>query len=265
MTVGIIFGILFPKSPQHPISLTNIRWFTERESHILYQRVIADDPTKHPNANNVTKAELKRTLTNWKLIPHVLLTICGLSPCTTLLSYGPSLVAEWGYGRLRANAIVSIGPWCMVVLNIIWGWWADKISLRGPLVLLGGFLWWIFLLANRLEVYNTNTHTRLGLLLTAYMFSQIWHPLNGSWMALNARSAGERSITMAVLIMSANAGGIIGSQYFQESDAPLYPIGWTLITSIVSVSFFAMIWANVQYWILNRRLAKQGSNLRYRQ
>ena len=120
-------------------------------------------------------------------------------------------------------------------------------------------------MANRVEVYNPNNHTRLALLITAYMFSQIWHPVNGSWMALNARSAGERSITMAILIMSANTAGIIGSQFFQAKDAPLYPVGWTLIVSLVSVSFFCMILANLQYWILNRRLAKQGSQLRYRQ
>jgi hypothetical protein len=265
ITAGIVFGCLFPKGPQHPISLTNIRWFTERESQILVQRVVADDPTKHQDAKNVTKAELKRVLTNWRLIPHILLTIGGLSPCTTLLSYGPSLVAEWGYGQLRANAIVSIGPWCMVVLNVIWGFWADKVSIRGPLVLLGGFFWWLFLLVNRIEVFNPNVHTRLALLLTAYMFSQIWHPLNGSWMALNARSAGERSITMAILIMSANSAGIIGSQFFQASDAPLYENGWTMIVSLVSLSLFCMVLANLQYWWLNRRLAKQGSTLRYRQ
>jgi hypothetical protein len=65
--------------------------------------------------------------------------------------------------------------------------------------------------------------------------------------------------------MAANAAGIIGSQYFQASDAPLYPIGWTAIVSVVSVALVAMIWANVQYWVLNRRLAKQGSPIRYRQ
>jgi hypothetical protein len=62
---GIVFGILFPRSPGHPVSLTKIRWFSERESRILVQRVVADDPTKHQNAKNVTMAELKATLTNW--------------------------------------------------------------------------------------------------------------------------------------------------------------------------------------------------------
>ena len=42
----------------------------------------------------------------------------------------------------------------LVVLNVLVGFWADKISLRGPLVFLGGFFWWLFLLVNRLEVYN---------------------------------------------------------------------------------------------------------------
>ena len=67
------------------------------------------------------------------------------------------------------------------------------------------------------------------------------------------------------LIMAANAAGIIGSQYFQAADAPLYPIGWILIVSLVSVSFFCIIWANLQYLVLNRRLAKQGSTFRWRQ
>lgn len=82
----------------------------------------------------ITTAELKRTLTNWRLIPHVLLTLCGLSPCNTLLAYGPSLVESWGYGALKANAWVSIGPWAQVIINVCFGIIADKTGLRGPVV-----------------------------------------------------------------------------------------------------------------------------------
>lgn len=95
------------------------------------------------------------------------------------------------------------------------------------------------------------------------MIACSWHPINGSWMAMNAKSAGERSITLAIMIMSANSGGIIGSQYFRAGDAPLYEFGWTLIVAMVSVAFVCTIWANVQYWVLNRREAKKGSDLRY--
>ena len=78
-------------------------------------------------------------------------------------------------------------------------------------------------------------------------------PTNGSWMALNASTAGERSLTMAVLIMSANTAGIVGSQIFQQADRPLYRTGWTVIVSLVSLALVASVFANAQYYFLNRR------------
>jgi hypothetical protein len=77
-------------------------------------------------------------------------------------------------------------------------------------------------------------------------------------MALNARSAGERSVTMAIFVMSANLSGIIGSQLFQAADAPLYKKGWTIEVALISVALFMCIVANVQYWLLNRLQKREG-------
>lgn len=83
-------------------------------------------------------------------------------------------------------------------------------------------------------------------------------------MALNTNSAGERSITMAVLIMSANTSGIIGSQLFQQQDGPLYKTGWTAILSLVTFALVCSIIANIQYYIFNgRRLAREGLKYKY--
>lgn len=78
-------------------------------------------------------------------------------------------------------------------------------------------------------------------------------PINGSWLALNARSAGERSITMAMFIMAANTSGIIGGQLFQAKDAPRYHVGWTAILGLISGGVLFGLLANVQYRLLNRR------------
>jgi hypothetical protein len=100
-------------------------------------------------------------MTNWKLIPHILLTIAALAPATTMSSYSPSLVRSFGYERLKSNALVSIGSWAFVVTNLVWGYlgyisqlfsWkrheltgdSDKLQMRGPLVALGIFLFWVF-------------------------------------------------------------------------------------------------------------------------
>ncbi|KAF2100223.1 alternative sulfate transporter [Rhizodiscina lignyota] len=263
--VGFIFATLFPKGPSDPICLARFRYFNERESRILTLRVLQDDPTKEYSAKNITGSEIKRTLSNWRLLPHVLFTILGLAPSSTMWSYAPSIVNTFGYERLRSNALVSVGQWIQLVLNVTWGIVADRIGQRGPLVFLGMLLWWVFALACRLLIYSKDEHKRFAILTLAISCSSIWHPVNGSWMALNTRSAGERSITLAIFIMSANCSGIIGSQLFQQADAPLYRTGWTVIISLISVALLCTIWANVQYRLFNRRLDAEGKDkVRYR-
>lgn len=44
-------------------------------------------------------------------------------------SYAPTLVNSFGYERLRSNAMVSIGQWIQLVLNITWGIAAYVFSL----------------------------------------------------------------------------------------------------------------------------------------
>jgi MFS family permease len=62
VVVGVIFALLFPSSPTNPVNLLKRRYFTERESYILVQRVLRDDPSKHEKSKNVTSAELKRVV-----------------------------------------------------------------------------------------------------------------------------------------------------------------------------------------------------------
>ena len=87
---------------------------------------------------------------------------------------------------------------------------------------------------------------------------EIPDPVNTSWAALNAKSAGERSITIALMVMAANAAGIIGSQLFRENDKPLYVKGWTAILVVVTVGLVASVFANMQYFFLNRRQKRVG-------
>lgn len=58
---------------------------------------------------------------------------------------------------------------------------------------------------------------------------------------------------MALMIMSANLAGIIGSQLFREGDGPYYPKGWTAILILVTVALVMAGVANLQYFFLNRR------------
>ncbi|KGY15627.1 hypothetical protein PABG_11280 [Paracoccidioides brasiliensis Pb03] len=70
-------------------------------------------------------------------------------------------------------------------------------------------------------------HLRFAMLTLSIAFYAVHHPINGSWLAVDSRSAEERSITMAMFNMAANATGIAGSQIFRQKDRSLYVIGCT--------------------------------------
>jgi MFS family permease len=254
VVIGVIFIALVPKSTSNPVSSFGIRFFSERDAYILTQRVLLDDPSKVRAKENISKKEIKSFFTNWKLLPHIIMTIAGIAPFYALGAYAPMLVASFGYDPLQSNALVSIGSWILLVNNLIFGWVADKYGRRGPLVLLGILILWVLMIANRMMVTSRSKETRFGLLVLMTGFAAQWHPLNSSWMSMNAPTSGERSLTMAAIIMSANTAGIVGGQLFQAHDAPLYKTGWTVGVVLISVSLIAATIANVQYRLLNRRL-----------
>ncbi|KAF2086701.1 alternative sulfate transporter [Saccharata proteae CBS 121410] len=257
VSVGILFTILFPKNPAQPKSILGFRYFSERESQILRKRIVLDDPRKLQKKKWIDWSELKRALSNWTVYPHLLLTMTAVAPNSALNSYAPTLVQSFGYGRLTANALVSVGGWISLILNVSWGYLADHSGRRGPWVTGGIFFWWAFTIGNLCLIHSDNEQARYALLTLALSTDMFYHATNGSWMALNCRSAGERSITMALFIMAANCSGIIGSQLFQADDKPLYAKGWAAIVGLTSAGLFFSVVANVQYWWLNRRLRKK--------
>lgn len=56
--VSIIIASLFPGVPAKAKSLLGISYFSERELHIIRQRVLIDDPTKATGRSNITRQEL---------------------------------------------------------------------------------------------------------------------------------------------------------------------------------------------------------------
>lgn len=60
--VGLVFLLLFPRSVGLPKSLAGITYFNQRESRILVQRVLLDDPSKAEGRRKIAWAEVKRAV-----------------------------------------------------------------------------------------------------------------------------------------------------------------------------------------------------------
>ncbi|KAL6365580.1 hypothetical protein LRP88_01580 [Fusarium phalaenopsidis] len=258
LVVAVAFILFFPRSTANPVSLVGLRYFNEHEAQILTARVLRDDPTKVQARTNVSREELTAALTNWRLIGHVLTTILCLSAQASLFAFAPSIVATYGYSKLQANAMTSIGYWILLVTTVTWGWIADKWRKRGPMVLLGVVIGWALIIANRVLARTDKVDAKFAILTLIIAFSFNWHPVRASWVSLNAKSAGERSVTMTIFIMAANTSGIVSGQLFQAKDAPRYQTAWTATVALSCAGVAACIWTNFQYWWLNRSNARKG-------
>ncbi|KAI9730566.1 MAG: hypothetical protein M1834_005807 [Cirrosporium novae-zelandiae] len=255
--VGVVYNILMPKSPERPVSAFGISYFTERERQIMVLRTLRDDPSKHHRKRHITREELKNGLLNWKVYPHLCIILTTLAPTTAIWVYAPSMIKDFGFGRLKATAMNTVGLWIELITSLICGILADKTGRRGLVTLSGIVLWWGFALGVLLVTDTDDKIKKYALLVCAISVSSIWHGINGSWFSMHARTPGERSITMALFIMAANVAGIIGGEIFEASDAPHYRKGWTTIVCLNSAGVVICLYTIGQYIVLNRLYRKE--------
>ncbi|RSL56932.1 hypothetical protein CEP51_014318, partial [Fusarium floridanum] len=198
MTVlsGLVFIGLFPGLPSDPVSLFSVRFFDEREIYILQQRVLLDDPSKELKSRSVRGSTILSTLGNFQVLLHIFLAMAGLAPTTALWSYAPTIVASFGYGRLQANALVSVGQWISVFLIVVAAFAADKTGRRGLVVLFGVTCQWAFMVAFKCLPDTSSSSLKFGILTMGAATCSWWHSVNGSWLSINAPRPEDRAIRM---------------------------------------------------------------------
>ncbi|CAK7235487.1 hypothetical protein SBRCBS47491_009309 [Sporothrix bragantina] len=260
---GVVFITLFPGLPNNPVSFAGVRFFTEREQLILQQRRALDDPNSLDSAaavghRRMSLHDIIGALANPKIWLHVLLTTVGLAPSTALWSYAPTIVASFGYNRLNANAMTSVGQWVSVTLVVIGGFVADRWGRRGYFVLMAVTIEFIFTLAYKCLPDDTGRATKYAMLTLASATCSWWHAVHGSWITINSKTPAERSIRMALFIMAANCAGIVGGQLFRSDDLPYYHRGWTIAVAFMAFSVAVVLVLIGLYALANARIKKQA-------
>lgn len=93
------------------------RWnyFTERESHIIRNRVLLDDPRKARGQISISGSDIWKVLTQPRIMQHVLLTLVSMSGFQGLTQYTPSMIKSMGFSAVRANALSSVPVYCSIV------------------------------------------------------------------------------------------------------------------------------------------------------
>ena len=84
------------------------------------------------------------------------------------------------------------------------------------------------------------------------------HPATSSWTANNLAPANRRAIGLALNICIGNAGGIIGSFMYLDSEAPQYYTGFGLSLALGGTALFLVLFLELSYVWGNRRKDKMA-------
>ncbi|KAJ9148269.1 MFS general substrate transporter [Pleurostoma richardsiae] len=260
VTVSFLLVLFLPGSPDTPRPLLSpgIIRFSKHEQEVLQRRVEIDDDEKKEGARGmkIPPRLVWKTVKHYKRWPHYVSTFAVFSTWAALTTYTPSIIMSIGFNRIAANALAAVGAALALVVAFAFAFLSDKTNKRGLSVMLAQLCYLITLIV----AYSVHPHvgkwSRWGLWTAINAFAVGYHPVHNSWVQLNCRDPRERSIAIAMWVMSAISGLMVGTQYFRGGDTPFYHKGLRTMIVMVAVGiFFAMIQEAV-YFVHNRRVAQ---------
>lgn len=259
---GLIFALLIPNSPKDPCPFwKGFRMFTERESKIIRGRVLLDDPEKISSSENISLADLKDALLQWRIWLHFIFTFAFMQNTQALSTYVPSIVVSLGYSAVSANAMSSIGSWCSTVMLVLLTLLSYYINVK--FISIGFITLWqtVFTIA-LFSISNSDRNNLKFALLTCLITSgAIGHVLNCSWISINVSKPKHRSIAMALLVMAANMAGICAGQILRTNDTPKYHNAFLALSVVSIFSLLVVSCITFQYIWSNRKLEKKYPSL----
>lgn len=102
-----------------------------------------------------------------------------------------------GFDRIAANALAAVGASLALPVVFFFGYMSDRTNLRGGTVIAGHVCYIVTLIVARQLHPHVGKWSRWGLWTAVNSFAVGYHPVSNSWVQLNCREAGERSIAIA--------------------------------------------------------------------
>ncbi|KAK0371326.1 inner membrane transporter yfaV [Colletotrichum limetticola] len=258
--VGLSLLFLLPGSPDTPDPLLSpglIR-FKGSEKSIIQRRLEVDDKEKRGGAQGmrIPPKLVWKTILHWKRWPHFLSSFAVFSTWSPLTTYTPTIIMNLGFNRIQANALAAVGASLALVVVFVFAYISDKTNKRGFSVIGAQFCYLIVLVVARTAHPHVGKWSRWGLWTAVNSFAVGYHPVNNSWVQLNCREPGERSISIAMWVMLSISGLMVGTQYYRGNDAPFYQTGLRTQIIMVSVGMAFAVLQVVLYAVHNKRVAE---------
>ncbi|KJK75129.1 hypothetical protein H634G_09475 [Metarhizium anisopliae BRIP 53293] len=261
--VSFLFVFFLPGSPDEPGPLIGrgIIRISKDEQVLLQNRIEDEDAEKRPGAQGleIPWKLVWLTVKHYRRWPHYVSTFAVFSTWSPLTTYTPSIIMALGFDRIAANALAAVGASLALIVVFLFAYMSDRTNQRGGSVIAAQVCYLVTLVVARQVHPHVGKWSRWGLWTAVNSFAVGYHPVHNSWVQLNCREPGERSIAIAMWVMSAISGLMVGTQYFRAGDVPFYRTGLRTMIIMVSVGIVFAALQEAIYIIHNRRVA-QGKN-----
>ncbi|WQF78424.1 Putative major facilitator superfamily, MFS transporter superfamily [Colletotrichum destructivum] len=261
-TLGVALMLIFllPGSPDtpKPLGSPGLVRFTTDQREILQKRMHADEPGSRHGVHGIEIpwGLVWKTVKHYKRWPHYVSTFCVFSTWSPLTTYTPSIIMALGFDRISANALAAVGASLAMAVVFAFATLSDRTNKRGMAVILGHVCYLTILVVARSIHPHVGKWSRWGLWTMINAFAVCYHPAHNTWLQVNCRDPGERSIGIAMWVMSAISGLMVGSQYFRGNDLPFYDKGLLTMIIMVSVGMTFALLQEAVYFVHNRRVAQ---------
>ncbi|KAG7286293.1 hypothetical protein NEMBOFW57_008601 [Staphylotrichum longicolle] len=159
-------------------------------------------------------------------------------------------------GPIAANALAAVGAFLSLLVVFVFAYLSDRTNRRGATVIAAQLCFLVALVVAREVHPHVGQWSRWGLWTTVNAFAVGYHPVHNTWVQLNCRDPRERSIAIAMWVMSAISGLMVGTQYYRAGDGPFYRHGLLIQICMVVVGIVFAALQIVIYVVHNRRVAQ---------
>ena len=102
-----------------------------------------------------------------------------------------------GWGPIPANALAAVGAFLALFVVFAFAWISDRTNARGGTVIAAQLCYLLALVVARQVHPHVGQWSRWGLWTFVNAFAVGYHPVHNTWLQLNCRTPGERSISIA--------------------------------------------------------------------
>lgn len=223
--------------------------------------------------------KVRDTVFHYKRWPSLLSTFCVFATWSPLTTYTPTIYVDLGFDRIAANALATVGASLALVVVIFFAWLSDRTNRRGYCVMLAQVCYLITLVVARQVQPSAGRWGRRGLWTAVNAFAVGYHPIHNTCKStkhavhrrrnanktigvqLNCKSPGERSMAIAMWVMLAISGLMVGTQLFQGNDVPFYNNGLLYMIILVTVGIVLAAVQEAVYVTHNKRVSQGKGRL----